>query len=513
MANLNRKKLKEIHPLMTYILLILGTIILSGFMHLIDAQGTFYRVNQINLNVIPETEVITSLFSLSGIKYIFTNTVSNFANFTVLSNLIIILMGISIMDRSGFLQTLITITTKKMKKTTVTFIFVLLCVISSICGNLFYLIMIPLGALLFYYGKRNPAIGIIASFAALSCGSGLSVLFTSSDSELLNYTELAAKTINQNYSLSNFSSIFIMFVAVLLISYIITIVTENLIVRKLPKYEFTEKELEEDIVTKEEKKGMKFAGISAIIYIAIIIYNIIPGLPLSGALLDNSQSLYIDKLFNVNSFFSHGFVFIVTMLFVVLGLFFGIGSKSIKNHKDFFDYLSNSLNGIGNTLVMIFLASTFISIFKKANIGNVVVAIFGELIRNSNFTGLPLILLIFALVAVSTLFLPSTNMKWYILSGSVVPVLMNSEVSPAFAQIIYRFAETSTMNITPLLAYFIVYLALLQKYNQGDRKVKLKDALRYQLPYTGVVILCLLAIIIVWYIINIPLGINNFPTL
>lgn len=513
MAKLNRKKFKEIHPLMIYVLLILGTIILSGFMHLIDAQGTFYRINAVNLNVAPETEVITSLFSLSGIKYIFTNTVSNFANFTVLSNLIIVLMGISIMDKSGFLQTLITMTTKKMKKTTVTFIFVFLCVISSICGNLFYLIMLPLGALLFYYGKRNPAIGIIASFAALSCGSGLSFLFTSTDSELMGYTELAARTINQSYSLSNFSSILIMFVAVLLVSYLITIVTENLIVRKLPKYEFTEKELEEDSVTKDEKKGMKFASISALIYILIIIYNIIPGLPLSGALLDNSQALYIDKLFNVNSFFSNGFVFIVTMLFVISGLFFGIGSKSIQNHKDFFDYLGNSLNGIGNTLVMIFLASAFISIFKKANIGNVIVALFGELIRNSNFTGLPLILLIFVLVAISTLFLPSTNMKWYILSGSVVPVLMNSEISPVFAQIIYRFAETSTMNITPLLAYFIVYFALLQKYNQSDKKIILREALRYQLPYTGVVIFCLLAIIIVWYIINIPLGINNFPTL
>lgn len=513
MMRINKRKFKEIHPLMLYVLLILGTVILSGFFRLLDAQGTFYKINPINLNAIPETEIITNLFSLSGIKYIFTNTVSNFANFTVLSNLIIVLMGISIMDKSGFLQTAITLTTKKMKKTTVTFIFVLLCVLSSICGNLFYLIMIPLGALLFYYGKRNPAIGIIASFAALSCGSGLSFLFTSTDSELLSYTEVAAKTINPNYAFANFQSFFIMFVAVILVSYIITIVTENVIVRKLPKYEFNEEELKEDIVTKDEAKGMKYAIIAAIIYILIIIYNVIPGLPLGGALLDYSQTLYIDKLFNPNSFFSHGFVFIVTMLFVIAGLFFGIGSKSIKNHKDFCDYLGNSLNGIGNTLVMIFLASTFISIFKRSNIGGVIVAIFGELIRNTGFTGLPLILLVFILVALSTIVMPSTNLKWYILSGSVVPVLMNSEISPAFAQIIYRFAETSTMNITPLLAYFIVYLSFLEKYNQNEKKIRLKEAIRYQLPYTGIITLTLLAIIIVWYVIGIPLGINNLPTL
>lgn len=509
----NRKKAKEMHPLMMYMLLIIVTLVLSGFLHIIDAQGTFYKVNSINLNVSPQTEIITNLFSLSGIKYIFTNTVSNFANFTVLPNLIIILMGISIMDKSGFLQTAITITTKKMKKNVVTFIFVLLCVISSICGNLFYLIMIPLGALLFYYGKRNPAIGIISAFAALSCGSGLSFLFTSTDSELLSYTELASKTIDSNYSLSNFSSFLIMIVAVLIVTYIITAVTEGVIVRKLPKYEFTEKELEEDIVTKDESVGMRYACIAALIYLFIILYNIIPGLPFSGSLLDNSQTLYIDKLFNINSFFTKGFVFIITMLFIVLGLFFGIGSKSIKDDKDFFDYLGNSLNGIGNTLVMIFLASAFISIFKKANIGNVMVAIFGNIINNTTFTGLSLIILVFILIFICNLFVPQSNMKWYILSGSVVPTLMNSGIAPEFSQILFRFAETSSMNITPLLAYFIVYVAFLQKYNQSEKKIKLNDALKYQLSYTGFVTIALLVILIIWYIVNIPLGINTFPTL
>lgn len=512
MTRVNRKK-REIHPLMMYVILILIVIVISGILYLIDAQGTFLKIESVNLNVNPETEVITNFFSLSGIKYIFTNTVNNFATFTVLSNLIIILMGISILDKSGFLQTAITMTTKKLKKTTVTFIFVLLCILSSICGNLFYLIMIPLGALLFYYGKRNPAIGIISSFAALSCGSGLSLLFTSVDSELSKYTELAVKTIDQSYVTNTLGMILIMLVSIIIVTYVITFVTENIIAKKLPKYEFTEKELEEDVVTKEEDKGMRYAIISSLIYIVIVIYNIIPGLPLSGSLLDNSQILYIDKLFSTHSFFNNGFIFIITMLFIVAGLFFGIGSKSIKNHKDFFDYLGNSLNGIGNTLVLIFFASMFISIFKRTNIGNVIVAFISEIIRTTSFTGLPLIILIFILVAISSIFVPSSNMKWSILSSSIVPTLMNSEVSPVFAQIIYRFAETSTMNITPLLAYFVIYLAFLEKYNQSDRKIHMTDAIRYQIPYTILITLSLFIIIIIWYIIGIPLGINSFPIL
>ena len=507
-----RKKKVEIHPILAYVILILITILFSGFLRLIDIRSTYYRISPITFDLLPQTESIISLFSLSGVKYIFTNTVANFANFTVLSNLIILLMGISILDKSGFLQTIITLSTKRMKKTAVTFIFVLLCVLSSIVGDLSYLIFIPLGALLFYYGKRNPAIGIISSFAALSCGSGINILLSSLDSELLGYTNLAATTINGDYRFPSYPYILIMLVAVLIVTYLITYVTENVIAKKLPKYEFTEAELEEDIVTKDEKKGMIYASVACGIYILIIIYNIIPGLPLSGALLDRTQVLYIDKLFNASSFFSHGFVFIITILFVIAGFAYGIGVKSIKNHKDFCTYLGHSLDGIGNMLVMIFLAATFISIFKRSNVGNVFVAFVGNFIATSNFNGIALLIAVFVGAALSTLLLPGTQSKWLILSSSIVPTMMNSEMTPAFAQVVYRFGEISTMNITPLLAYFIVYLAFLEKYNQGERKIKLSESIKYQLPYTGVIMVSLLVIIIIWYVIGLPLGINSFPT-
>lgn len=501
------------HPIMTYVLLMIGMIVLSGLLKLLDAQATHYVVNDVTFELLPKTETITSLFSLSGIKYVFTNTVANFARFKVLPNLLIFLMGISILDKSGFLQTAITLATKTLKKKAVTFIFVFLCVVSSIIGDLSYIIFIPLGALLFYYGKRNPAIGIIAAYASLACGSGISFIFTSVDSDLLSYTNLSVKSLNSNYVIGVLSFVFIMLASVIVISYLITMITENIIAKKLPKYEFTEAELEEDIVTKDEKKGMKYAGIAAFIYLAIVIYNIIPGLPLSGALLDRNQSLYIDKLFNASSFFSNGFVFIVTMLFIILGLFYGIGVKTIKSQKDFCDYLGHSLDGIGNVLVMIFLASTFISIFNKTNIGNFVVSFIGDIIKNSNFTGVPLIILVFLGVGISTLFLPGTQAKWYILSTSIVPSMMNAEMSPAFAQIVYRFSECVTMNITPLLGYFIIYLAFLEKYNQGEQKIGLFTSIKYQASYTLLIAASLFAILVIWYIIGLPLGINSFPTI
>ena len=512
-----KKKNKQrvgIQPIMSYILLIIGVIIFSGIFALLDFQSTYYSISSVTYSFSPITENITSLFSLSGLKYIFENTVANFATFTVLTHIIILLIGISIMERSGFLKTAITMLTKKAKRRNVTFVFVLLCILSSIMGDLSYIIFIPLGALLFLYGKRNPATGIICAFASLSCGTGINLFLSSTDSTMLNYTKLAALTINDSYNINRYAFMIIMAALIILASIVITYVTENMTVKKVPRFDFDETtEDDEIIITNARKRGMLFAGIASFCYLLFFIYNIIPGLPLSGNLLDYSQTYYIDKLFSPDSFFSSGFVFIVTVLFVILGLFYGLGARTIKNHKDFCDYLSHSLDGIGNMLVMIFFASTFISIFKHSNIGDVIVSWFANIIGNSNFNGMSLIVLMFILVAIGNIFVPSSASKWLMMSATVVPTFMSAGITPEFTQVIFRLAESSTMNITPILAYFIIYFAYLEKYNQNNKRVKFKDAFKYQLPYTAVIAFVYIAIIIVWYIIGIPLGINTYPTL
>ena len=154
-----------LHPLMTMLILIFVTILLSGFLSLLGVQVTYDKINADMLEYVPETVTINNLFSLGGLKYIFTSTLANFASFTPLSSLIIMLIGIGVMEKSGFLRTAITLLTKKAKKTSVTFVIVLISILASLIGDLSFIILIPISALLFQYGKRNPNIGIIASFA------------------------------------------------------------------------------------------------------------------------------------------------------------------------------------------------------------------------------------------------------------------------------------------------------------------------------------------------------------
>src|SRR5574344_1386832 len=141
----------KLHPIMTFLILIVSTIIISGILSLFGLEATYKTVNTVTGNYDQTLVTVESLFNLSGLKYIFSSTVSNFSAFTPLSMLIIILIGIGIMEKSGFLKTAFTMLTQRTQKRTITFILVFICVLLSIGGDLGYVIMIPISALLFYY--------------------------------------------------------------------------------------------------------------------------------------------------------------------------------------------------------------------------------------------------------------------------------------------------------------------------------------------------------------------------
>lgn len=511
----NKIKAKiELHPIMSFILLIALTILLSGILSFVGFQGTSKKVSATTYEFKTSIVEVTSLVNLRGLKYIFTSTVSNFASFAPLSSLLIILIGIGVIEKSGFLKTSITLLTKNAKKYTVTYCLVLISILIGIIGDLSYVIMIPLSAILFKYGKRNPAIGIIASYAGLTCGSGINIILTSIDSSLLSMTALATHMLDSNYAIKTTGFVFLMTVAVVALSILITLITEKYLVYKLDKYELEPSTVEEEFeIGRKEKKGLALAIIAGAVYLLFFLYNIIPGLPFSGKFLDNSQVFYIDKLFSYNSFFYTGFVFIITMFFIILGLFYGIGAKTIENTHDLCNDLGHSLDGIGKIVVLILFSSIFINIFKYSNIGKVIVVAMSELIGDTSFTGLPLILLLFIISIIGTIFLPSSINKWNLLSGSAIPIFINAGISPEFAQIIFRFGESVSMGLTPLFSYFIIYLAFLEKYNQNKTPINIGKAIKYQLPYALVTCVTLLTLLLVWYIVGLPIGVNKFPML
>ncbi|MDE6142232.1 MAG: AbgT family transporter [Bacilli bacterium] len=510
------KKIRDrirLHPMMAFILLTGLVILVSGILDIFDASITYNRVNARTGAYESTLVTVESLLNLSGIKYIFSNTVANFVNFTPLSMLLIVLIGIGIMDRSGFLDTIFFVLTKNVAKTTVTFVFALLCIIVSITGDLGFIVLIPLSALLFKYGKRNPIVGIIMCFASVSLGYSINILISSTDSSLMQTTTLAAGIISRGYYMRSYAFCFIMLASTLIGAGLITYVTERIIAPKIGKYEIGEEEIvqDKDKLTRKEIRGLIFAGIGAAVYLLIIIYNIIPNVPFGGNLLDYSQGRYIDKLFGMESFFNSGFVFVVTFLFVIVGLLYGVGTKSIENHRDICNYLSHSLDGIGKIIVLIFFASMFVSLLRYTNIGLLLTAAIASGLNAVNFGGIPLIILVLFVGIVTTILAPNLINRWGILSGTLVPMMMTNGFTPEFAQMLFSVGTSIAYGITPAMAYFVIYVSFLEKYDKDG--VSIIQAIKYIIPYVLVFLVMWIALLIIWYLVGIPLGIDSFIVL
>lgn len=504
----NRKILKNLNPAMTFILLTILTLVLSGILSLVNMHSNYNTINEATGAYENNLVEVQNLFNPAGVKHIITSAASDFVSFAPLSMLIIVLIGIGIMEKTGFLKTFFTIITKKSKKYTVTFLVIFLSMVFTLVGDIGYVIMLPLAALLFKYGKRNPWGGIISSFAAISFTAGINIFLSSTDSSILSLTTLGAKMVDPTYSINPFFGLFIMLIIFGFLSVLLTQITEKIVMPKLPRYEFEEEE--DFVLTKRELRGLILGFGAGILYLLLVIYNIIPGLPLSGGLLDHTKSLYIDQIFGENSLFNQGFVFIVTLLFFIVGLLYGLGSRKTKTANDVADSLGYSLDGIGNILVLIFFASIFISTFKTTNIGLVITASFSELLANTTLTGLPLIIILFFGSMICNLFYTGPVLKWAVLFPVVVPVFMNASLSPELAQIIYTSAISATNGLTPLLAYFVIYIAFLNKYRQNEN-ITIHKAFKFMVPYFLTVTIVFFVVIVGWYLTGLPIGIDTLP--
>lgn len=501
------KKKVKLSPIMTFIIMTIIVIVLSGFLHLLNIQAEYSTVNTVSNEVVNNVVEVENLFSTSGIKHIVTSAVNGFVNFEPLATLIIILIGLGILEKTGFMRSFFTILTRNSKRNTVTFILIFICLLFSILGNSGFVIMLPIAALLFKYGRRNPLGGIIASFASLSFGYGINVFLSSNDSSLLTLTINAAKTLDPKYKIGIFFALFIMVVLLIAISVVFTYITEKKVMPKLPRYEYDEEAL---VITNKELRGLIIGLGLGIIYTLLVIYMIIPGLPLSGAFLDHSGERYIDMIFGNNSLFAKGFIFIVTFAFFLIGIGYGFMTKTIKNNKDVTDSLGHSLDDIGSIIVLIFFASLFINVYEESHIGLVITGFISSLIGSLNFTGIGLILITLICIAIANIFCPNSIVKWSMLSSIIVPLFMNASISPEFSQLVYVAGDSITNGLTPLFMYFVIYIAFMEKYNKGEM-VTLFGSIKTLIPYSVYSLIIWAIVLVGFYLIGIPIGIGSYP--
>ncbi len=496
----------------SFIVLTLFVMILSLIGNALGWQDSYIRINATTGATEKVFVAVSNLFSFNELRNIIGNAMANFVTFAPLGSFLIALIGVGVSYKSGLLNVLFTKIGRNFSKFWMTFAVVLLAILSNFANDLGYVLLIPLVAIMYLVNNRNPIGGMAAAFVGVASGQGVNFLLSSVGYGLTPYTELAAKLTDDTYDVGRSNNIFFCIVCTIALAFLITYITEKIVLPRIPKYKKEEEFVEEIVIGRKEKRGLVLATIGSCILLITFIYMLIPGLPLSGLLLDDSGKTYLDMIFGSNSYFSSSIVYLLSSILLIAGILYGFRAKTIRGKEQITLAIYDSLNSIGSILILIFMASQFISIFKRSNLGTIFSIWLIDGIKALNFTSIPLILLVILFIAISNLFLTSSMTKWTMASPVLVPLFMNSNMTPEFTQAVFRVSESATNILTPMFAYFIIFMGYMEMYNKGDRTVSFGSCYKVLWPYSIAITLLWIFILVTWYIIGLPIGFNIYPT-
>ena len=506
-----KKKKIRLHPALVFLILTIGIMIISSIGSILNLEASYYVVNEATGDLNSQVVNINNLFNRTGIQYLISNMLNNFINFAPLGNLIIGLLGVGVAYKSGYLNSLFKMIGERVPRRFLTFVVVLLGIIFSMFYEVGYVILIPMAAILFMNLGRHPSAGICAAFSGITFGYGANVIINRFDSMLTLYSNKASTILDSSYNVNLYGNIIFTAISMILVAYVGMFVTERFIIPKLGKYCFDEEEPSQEYVpSKKERKGVILSLGATLIVVILLVYCIIKGLPFSGLFLDLSQDKYVDMLFGEGSYFYQGSVTIFSFLLIFSSLIYGIRVGTIDDNRDLVDGMSYYLKDVASLLVLIFFASQFCLIFKETNIGLFIVASLSELLNTFQLTGLLLVIVTFVIVAICTFFVPMASTKWAMLSPVIVPLFMQSSMTPEFAEVVFRAADSSVKGLTPIFSYFVILIGFLHIYNKRKNDViTISDAMSLMVPYAIAFTVLWLIIILAFYIIGIPIGIGT----
>ncbi|WP_156855210.1 AbgT family transporter [Oceanobacillus sp. AG] len=441
---------------------------------------------------------IKNLLSAEGIQYIFTSMTDNFIGFAPLGVVLLTMLGIGVAERTGLISALLRGFVLSIPNRFITLGLVTAGIMSSVASDAGYVVLPPLGALIFAALGRHPLAGLAAAFAGVSGGFSANLLLSGTDAMLGEMTIAAAAIIDPAYAANMNIAMNWLFIAVsvFVLAVIGTWVTEKIVEPRLGSYKGEYKEELEGLEA-TEKKGLIWAGVATIIGVVLALLLVLPkGAPLRGTEGDAMAQI-------VQSPFMSSLVPIIAIIFFIPGLVYGIVTKSIRSDKDVAAQMSDTMASMGTFIVLAFTAGQFVAYFNETNMGLVLGVYGAELLTSVKLTGIPLILLFILITAFINLFIGSASAKWAMMAPVFVPIMMQLGYSPELTQMAYRIADSSTNIISPLMTYFAIIIAFAQKY---DKKMGIGTLISTMVPYSMFFLIGWTLMLIIWMLLGIPLG-------
>lgn len=485
------------NPATIFLILTALVMIISHICASLNVSVTYEAIDTANGNqIVEKTVAAVSLLTVDSIRLIVTKVVSNFTGFFALGTVFTIIIGVSVADNSGLISALLRKAAGSAPKSLVTAMVVFLGIMSNIASSTGYVVLVPLGAILFMAFGRHPIAGLAAAFAGVSGGWSANLLIGTNDPMFAGMSTQAANMLDPSYTVSPLCNWFFMFVSTFVITAIGTYVTDKIVEPRLGKYEGTMEGAGNDL-TAAEKKGLKSAGIAALVYVAVILACLIP----SNGLLRSATGGVL------SSPFMSGIIFFMMLLFLIPGIAFGISAGTIKSDKDVVDMMVKGISGLSGFMVLIFFAAQFTNLFTISNLGTILSVAGANFLENIGFVGLPLVICFVVITALLNLLVAVDSAKWAIMAPIFVPMFMRLGLSPELTQVAYRIGDSCTNIIAPTMPFFVLTVAFFQKYKKDSG---IGTVVSTMLPYSVGFLLGWMVLFIIWYVLRLPLGPGSF---
>ncbi|MGL6115372.1 MAG: AbgT family transporter [Cetobacterium sp.] len=478
------------HPVTLFFIFALAIIIISGIADKLGLSVTYTGLNRATNSIEEMTVNTRSLLNGEGIRYIFNTMVGNFTGFAPLGTVLVALIGVGVCEGTGLMSAFLRKIVLATPKSAISAMVVFAGVMSNVASDAGYVVLTPLGAVIFLSFGRHPLAGLAAAFAGVSGGFSANLLVGTIDPLLAGISTEAARLLNPTYEVTATANWYFMAVSTFIITALGAFVVDKIVEPRLGKYT-GEYKGDMNELTDLEKKGLLSAGISIIIFVGVMLYLTVP----ANAILRVNG--------NLNAWTSNGLVPTMMLAFLIPGIAYGISAKTIKNDKDVASLIGKSLGTMGGYLALAFAASQFIAYFSYTHLGTILAVKGADFLKNIGFTGFPLIIAFVIITGFINLFMGSASAKWAIMAPIFVPMLMQLNYSPEFTQIAYRIGDSTTNIISPLMSYFAVTVAFAQKY---DKNTGLGTLISTMLPFSIVFMLGWIVLLFIWYMFGLPLG-------
>lgn len=441
-----------------------------------------------------ETVKVFNLLSGEGIKYMFENFVTNFTGFAPLGTVLVTMLGIGIAERSGLISAMLRGLVTSVPDYLVTATLVFAGIMSSMAADAGYVVLVPLGAVLYAGLGRHPLAGLAAAFAGVSAGFSANLSLTALDPLLADLTIEAVKGssfpeyANEIQYTMNY---FFMVASVFILTAVGTWVTNRIVEPRLGEYkgEVTE---EVNYLSKQEKKGLIFAFISLLVTLGLLSLLI----AFEWSPLRNNEDILMSPFF-------FNLVPTIFLAFFIPGFIYGVVTKNIKSDKDVANQLTETMETMASFIVLSFFAAQFVAFFAKTNIGKITAIKGAQFLQSTGMDDFRVVILFMIVAALINLVMGSASAKWAIMAPVFVPIMMQLNYSPEFTTLIYRIADSTTNVISPLMTYFAVVIAFAQKY---DKNVGIGTLVSTMLPYSIAFFVIWVLVLIIWVTVGIPIG-------